>query len=499
MKTHTPQASILLIKSLKRQELGAGKPAAKDRLSDLRSIDLTPFLLTDGASLSVSKSVRQPAGEFALTVPDRPANVPSGGKSVAETLYGIVEPMDFIEIRLAANPDKENMPKKNTPWVVMRGFVTQVSRSESMQGGEPRRTVSITGHDYGKILQIIQLYYLFGTPIGAYFQDELKFFQKFATENEAKIKLLTDFFQSLTTNVLNPFLGKLTQLAVPPKGAAIIKEFRPKCTVIGATSPWYISGFQDVSVYDLLKSICDVGPFNELYTMDREDGIDLVLRPAPLLSINGTQIQGEKPETATVDSADIESIQVSRSDESVANFYWVRSSIVEQLRVDELTLALSGAELPVSTWDTEAYVNTEAKYYGYRKMEVQSNIAPPELAATDAPSQQTAQDETLRLGTWLAHRRKLLADLNKDSLVLESGRISMAGKPTLKAGTQLTVTRGNKRESFDCYAHTVAHEFQPFTGNFRTIVTFDRGTGWVKRASPGTPKYRAETDAQGIT
>jgi hypothetical protein len=48
----------------------------------------------------------------------------------------------------------------------MRGFVTSVSRSETMANGEPRRHVTIMGHDFGKLLQIIRIYYLNGSVVG---------------------------------------------------------------------------------------------------------------------------------------------------------------------------------------------------------------------------------------------------------------------------------------------------------------------------------------------
>ena len=99
---------------------------------------------------------------------------------------------------------------------------------------------------------------------------------------------------------------------------------------------------------------------------------------------------------------------------------------------------------------------------------------------------------------WPTAASKTLADLNKDAVVFESGMMAIKGNEKLKAGMILAFKRGmGNTEVMSCYAHTVSHEFVPFTGLFRTHVQFDRGTGWAKRASGDTPLYIQEIDAGG--
>src|SRR5690606_5047312 len=114
--------------------------------------------LGDQGSVRVVKSVREPAGGFTVTFPDQ--HDQEGG----DTVYGLVEPMDLIEIRMAADAFKHPRPSRDsvaprTYPIMMRGFVSSVSRVQSMGGdGKPQRAVTISGQDYGKIWQIVQVF-----------------------------------------------------------------------------------------------------------------------------------------------------------------------------------------------------------------------------------------------------------------------------------------------------------------------------------------------------
>jgi hypothetical protein len=90
---------------------------------------------------------------------------------VRQSLYAMIEPMDIIEIRMAHAPSsyEDRIP------VVMRGFVGMIRRSRSMSGGKPQRTVMVAGNDYGKILQILRIYYLNNSAVGDNIVAEMKF------------------------------------------------------------------------------------------------------------------------------------------------------------------------------------------------------------------------------------------------------------------------------------------------------------------------------------
>src|SRR5690606_24491499 len=64
-----------------------------------QKIDLTPYL-SESSGIRTSKSVREAAGGFAITLADKPYI----DENALETMYGIIESMDFIEIRARHNP-----------------------------------------------------------------------------------------------------------------------------------------------------------------------------------------------------------------------------------------------------------------------------------------------------------------------------------------------------------------------------------------------------------
>ena len=491
MKTYNPACKITLVKAQKRTVL-ADYVSAAGRYAALDNIDLTPFVMADGGVVQTSKSVREPAGGFSLTIPDQPYK----DKGTAETVYALVEPMDYIEIRMARNPGDYGSGKYG---IVMRGLVSQVNRSTAMQGGRPVRAVTIAGQDMGKIWQIIQIYFLNNAVIGQYHLSALAYFNRYAVPGEAKILPAADYINSVLTHVINPFVGDLAALAKPPNGSEVVKSWTPKVSIQGMVSPYQIASFQDVSMYSMMAKLLDVGPFNELFTQDDEAGVNLVARPAPFKNLtSGKFIQdGAAADSAIVPSEDIESISTSRSDASVANFYWVSSgpwfSYSNQTSKEQANIG-NAADFILSD-----YVNTKDKYYGFRKMETEVILGPENFTSIDAPKAAELDAQTTILGAWLAARRKVLAEINKDAVVFEFGNIAMKGNEKLKPGSYVTVKQGlSQAATMEVYAHTVSHEFQPYSGNFRTSVAFDRGTGWVMRARQQTPQYRREIDAGGV-
>jgi hypothetical protein len=147
-----PQISVKLFKTISRKTID-GKSSVSERYAGkTESIDLEPFM-GDGSVVRTSKSVREPAGGFSITFADKAQNAVGS----LETVYGLVEPMDVVEIRMwggvGARPAK--LP------IVMRGFVSSVRRTQSMgDDGRPYRSVELSGQDYGKIWQTYQVIHL---------------------------------------------------------------------------------------------------------------------------------------------------------------------------------------------------------------------------------------------------------------------------------------------------------------------------------------------------
>jgi hypothetical protein len=485
MKTYNPQLSVKLIKAFLRKEIVPGVPVILDRYGNLQGIDLTP-MLGDGSSVQTNKSVRQPAGAFAITVVDKAVST-----SLFETVYAMIEPMDMIEIRMSRQVLTNNN-KEGQPWLIMRGFVSAVTRNEAMQGDRPSRSVTITGQDFGKILQILQVNYTYNLMIGEYFLNEFRWFENFAQATDIKTMSAGTFVTMITENVINPYMAGIASLA---RFDNAVKSMRPKVSIDGWVSPLTLNSFDNCSFYSLLTTCLDVPVFNELYVEDQIDGIDLVVRPMPLKHLDGSYIQGFAKEWA-IDSEEIIAQTVTRTDAQVANFYWVTNQRWSlQNDMDQRMLAMAGN--PASFIST-GYLNSEQKYFGIRKMDAESTLGPADYRNCDAVVKEDCGQQTQTLEDWLVSRRALLMELNKDNVIYESGMLRLRGCEIIKAGMYLSIYRGTNRTLIgEVYAHTVTHDFIPYQGFFTTVL-FDRGTLFANRSQHKVPVYIDEYETQGI-
>lgn len=480
MKVYAPQVSVKLIKASPRKDLVEGLQVSSERYGELRAIDLTPYLGEDG-SVQTRKSIRECTGGFSITLTDR-AHAIKGG---LETIYALVEPMDLVEIRFCRDPSAYGADKMP---VVMRGFVSEVGRTESMSGGRPQRSVQISGHDFGKILQIIQIFYLNNAAVGDNLLSQMAFFHKYADEGDAKIKPANDFLKEVVEQVVNPYLKDLVSLANGESvGAKTVNEWSVAASVEGTVSPYAISSVANSSLEMMLTSLLDVGPFNELYVEDLADAVQLVLRPAPFLDVKGAPIQGVKPESVEAGIEEVVSSAITRTDAGVANYYWVTDSRWTMMNnEDAQLLAQQGDAKNYLLFD---YVNSQSRLYGIRKMEVGTLLGPADFSQSDAVQGEELPDQVNTLGGWLDKRRKILADANKDNILFEHGSFTMQGHEKFKAGRQLMLKRGGRVWSY--YVTSVDHEFRPL-GGFTSKLIVERGTNFIERSQAAAPLYVPE-------
>lgn len=489
MKAFAPAIEIRLIKTARRGLLAAGLPAAQ-RYQELGAIDLTPYLL-DGHAVHVQQFVGGGAGNWGFTLGDRMM------PEFKESLYALIEPMDMIEIRMARLPHAYQGRSDGNQYklpVVTRGFVTNVSRTRSMQDGKPLRIIQVTGHDFGKVLEILRIYYLNNSAIGDNLIGELKFFHKYAGLGSSKIMSGNDFVRIVVDVLINPFIARLTTGADGAKvGAAVIRQVVADADIDGTVSPQAVANFTDGSTLQFLSRFLDIGAFNEMFLDDRDDAVALVVRRNPFLDLSGGHIQqGAKIEVIDLDDAHIESITEGRSDAGVANYYWVTNSgwqIIDNMPMRELAAAS-----PPGDYATFEYENTAAARYGFRKMEVEARMGPNDQAYSDAAAQGDAMAETDRRMKWLVDRRRVLAAQNKDNVVLEHGQMRVMGNERIKRGMYMRVSCGDFPALY--YATSVYHQFVPFH-SFTSIVNFERGTAFAERARRPQAPYLAETSLKG--
>jgi hypothetical protein len=493
LKDAMPQISVRLFKTIARETIdGQSAVSARYKGKD-EYIDLTPFL-GEGSSVVTSKSVREPAGAFSITFADRPQQgvwsetqqmlcVPT---QAIESIYGLVEPMDVIEIRMwgGTGPRPAVLPIK------MRGFVSEVNRLQTMSGdGRPMRQFMISGQDYGKIWQTFQVIYLASYAEGQALLTSFNLWDMFGVEAK-NVLAAPEFVRQMIKKVINPHIKKFMPENSPmPKELQTGESISVKHGVVN-------NSYQNMqgSIYDILKFYGDVGVWNELYTEDREDGVHVVYRPVPAMHLTAPkgakdrmiQDDAPKPIYGTIPDDDIASISVARSDSNVANFYWVNNSKYDL--VDDLYRKLAALKATDNTVNLKEYPNSAVKYYGVRPMYAETQQGGD--ATTSETSGLPEQEQSKRseqIESWIEKRRRLMVEMNRDNVVFERGSARIKGCPmrddgtgALRAGDYALFRTGNI--DWQGYVVSITDEFLPYQ-SYTTTLQFERGENFVARTS----------------
>lgn len=498
----TPEISVWVFKSIDRHTID-GQSAVSARYQGRDPyIDLTPFL-GDNSSVRTSKSVREPAGGFQITLSDQAqkdwaSTYSPPGFQALETVYGLIEPMDIIEIRMWGG-DRDNNPYTNLSNysgfrlpIVMRGFVTEVQRSQAMgQDGRPVRTVTITGQDYGKIWQMLQVLYFPAYSEGKALLTSKAFSELFGSAAVNAISA-SDFVAKILSDVINPFLAKFM-----PYSKQRADELGVPYEIMLASDVRHGTvnqSFQDQqgSVYEIMRMHADVPVWNELFIEDQEDGVYCVYRPVPALHLTAPpgkdrmiQEGGVMPFVVPIYDSQIVSLTVSRTDANVANFFWVNNSRFDL--IDDQSRKMAAITEDSDKVSLKEYPNTAVKYYGVRPMYTQTQQGGDDVknhTGGQKESEQTSRSE--KQEAWIDKRRRHLMEMNKDNVVFERGTMRVKGGPMgtnglmLHAGQYIEVHMGPT--VWLAYAVQVDHEFVPFQG-YTTTIQFDRGEGFALRTS----------------
>jgi hypothetical protein len=482
----SPQITVHLYKSIARQTVDGQTGVSARYQGKDDYIDLTGYLNL-GSSVRTCKSVREPAGAFAITFADKPHSQGGSSQSDLESVYGLVEPMDMIEIRMWSGIGAWSKSQNGRPLypIKMRGFVGRVSRGESMgDDGRPQRTVMITGHDYGKIWQMYQVLHLPSYAENKALLTNFGLWELFGIPAENTMKS-ADFVSSMIEKIINPFL---TQFMPPFTGLPrlIQADIAVKHGVINNS---YQN--QQGSVYDIMRFFADVGVWNELYTEDREDGVYCVYRPIPSIKLTRgadpasglIQDDAVMPPVVTIADTYIKDLNVSRSDDNVANFFWVnnaRYDLIDDQARRRAALTTSSDKVSLSE-----YPNSAVKYYGVRPMYVETQQSGDGI--TNATSGLNSKEQADRAGkqdSWIDSRLQILRETNKDNVVYERGTVDIKGGilrdsgEHLKAGDYVKIIRG--KISFIAYVVQIDDNFMPFRG-YTSTLQLERCEGFVER------------------
>lgn len=467
---YQPAVKVTLYKTIGRKTIDGTNPVSQRFIQTNQTLDLTAWL-GEAGGFRTSKSIREPAGSFSITLADRA--YATGG--ALESLYGLIEPQDFIEIRMRHNvPGSSANP--SLPPVLMRGYVSSVRRSETMgQDGRPSRSITISGQDYGKLWQMLQILYLPQYVVGQDIISGFKLFQRFGEGFQTTMKA-PDFVTQMVQKVVNPYLKTLM-----PANSPNPVEIKLDVSVTHGTTSVTGPQNQEGSIYNILKTYSDIGVWNELYMEDREDGVYCVYRPNPFLDINGNLIQSDAPKLTPVilPDSDIISLNVERSDANVANYYWVRAPRFDLSSDQVMRQQFAMQDATRSTVILDKYLNTADQYYGIRVMNVDTQQGGDDVTTFNSGQRgaQQSQRDT-GMANWINDRREIMLNQNKDNVLLESGTIRTRANEDIRPGVFVKAVRGGFSALY--YVVQVDTDYVPFQGLFATLVV-ERGTGFVER------------------
>lgn len=459
VRVHRPAISVKLIKMVQR----SGDGVAQRFSGAEREIDLTPFLSDNGA-VKIVKGIGEAAGGWQFLLND---NLESG---INDSFYARIEPMDMIEIRGSRQP---HLYAGRPLPIITRGFVSHVRRTESLGGeGEPQRMVAVVGQDSGKLWQIFRLFpeSIYGDP------NQNRYIETFrlqATQGlEVAFQPVAQTMRDLTERVINRNVNDLAAYA-----QRVVRPFKTDRITVpeGIVSLNLIAGFQG-AYWDLAETIAD-RPWNELFIEEEEDAPTVVFRPAPYRDLSRRYIMtgAGDPGTIELSAADIVSLDVGRSDQRVANFFYVPpgASMIDSSAFVSVASIVAG-----EPFDRE-YGNNRPELYGLRKMQAESRLLPAQIGGlpSQLPEGQR-QESASSIVQWHHARARALKQMNRDNSVLEEGSATVKGSELLKPGRYLRITRGSLMLEF--YLTRVVHNISPLD-SWTSTVTLERGTGFVDR------------------
>lgn len=456
-----PKVQATLFKMVGRRPEGSER---YNRAS--RKFDLTRFL-GPGGSIHIQKAVNQPTGSCAMVFNDRI------DPSTLDSVSALIEPMDMIEVRGSVRP---HLYQGRELPLLMRFFVSEIRHSESAGTAEaPLRTVTVAGEDCGKLLLIHHMWW----QVAALQQAEVQYLNVFKMQATAGIDVgylpVGEFMKQLL-QVANLKINKL-----PPFAPEQVKPFSIASSVTeGRVSPNRVASY-DGSIWGLMSQYADM-PWNEIWCDDRiPDGGDepgneapvLIFRPSPFRGIDGAMVnpEADSPRGFIISDRYIQTIERSRSDRNVANWFWTPpgASMLED------GFAVSNASLQNGSQFDFEHPNNMPSLYGIKKMEVQSVLLPNEYGG----SRPAGGGELVQ---WHEKRAQMLRAMNRDNVMWEDGTLTMAGDEEARCGREVIVRRGGS--SWEAYVPSVSHTIRAMA-DWTTTLSFVRGTSFNNRIQSG--------------
>ncbi len=412
--------------------------------------------LGDVGSVTVRKSIYEPAGNFQIVFPD----LPYEGKR--ESLYGLISPLDpiVIWVRRWREPNMEI-----GVWVpILSGFVRSVGRDESVGGdGRVQRHVVVAGQDCGSVFLMEQVnafisFQNHGTsPIPA-----LAWLSEYGLNREAQ--RVEDFIWEVATESTKSIMGK-------PK-----LEFQKQFFVKRGTVLPNHAFSQEGTIWEMIHRYSDA-PWNELFvrenrTMDGKDrNPELVFRPTPWFDYEDNPLPDFDDDTSVsywpVPLADVVSLSAHRDDSELVNHAWVQSVISQAAGMTQMTKSTSGL------------VNEETRdKYGDRILILPTHLNPQDTKhPISLPMAEYKKAEKLTFD-WVQERREWLKKAHENIHNFERGSLMMKGYPDPRVGDYFRLARGDI--VWEGYIISITHQYNAYH-QYLTTMEYIRGNQFKKR------------------
>ena len=458
--THMPEISVMLIKTPK-----FGRPAVW--------VELKPYLC-EGSTITTTKAVNSPHNSFTIRVGDRLA------PGAVDSLYGMVEPVDAVEIR---------MSRDGAPQMVMRGIVTETRIDEAIgQDGKPNRTVTITGGDSGRFLQMLQIHFFKGTPTTEKYLGMAGQFMQDRYGIPFMLLKASEFVEAIFNNIINPHISAFNNPSLPP-----FSVDTSGADPIDSVYPFGYQANPDGTMWSHLHKHGNLGPFYEVLVEDSEGGVTLIYRkPAyknwQSIGNGGYVFPTSSADTYTVSPEDISSMASSRSEHDVANWYFVRAARGDwQTGMDVIlqSIVADGGDLSL-----RGYHNCAEDLYGFRSMEVDTNHGSMAGETIRGGKKPQIEASNIALVPYMKKQIVYLQESNKDNVLFESGSIRVKGYPHYRPGCYFDISWRSGMKSTG-YVTSVTHVFEPFR-SYTCTLNFIRGTGFGSRSGVAEPYFNSK-------
>lgn len=451
---------------------------AEYKITSLNTV-ATPYLsFGDNGGVTVSKGLYDPAGEFQVRLPDMPINLTVNGVAARDSLYGFIEPMDRVEIRM----NRDQLPPGQMP-VVLRGFVRGVGREETMDSqGRPIRTLVISGHDFGCAFSIEQI-----GAVRAYLENRDAYLFSTIAGLLAAVSIELETGKEMP---IGPFVERVTKEFVQPILDNVGETFEFDLTHAPGDQKVYLQTAISVEgpIWNWLYRLID-SPWNEMFVREGPEHPEVVVRRTPWLRDSAIQTMPQEDFLASIGTTlhaiemnEVIGLRAHRDDSDVTNI----------LLINNWEGSLYGTDYWKTRGAEQMTIYTPENSpdrYGHRIAQLYSMLMPTSAQGKQDAAFGAAKKE---IEDWMQTERfQWLLDRWGRNADWEHGSIDIRGRSDIRVGEYIHVKRGmgagtDSGVDWAAYVTRVTHQYNPFQ-KYTTTLEYIRSNQYVRRRDAKNP------------